>query len=162
MQRENGETGDVVDRIGVSGIVPVVELPAVEDAAPLLEALLAGGIATAEITLRTPAAIDAIALLRDSYPDATIGAGTVRRPGASGARSPFQQCGASGLDHLGMERESEIIVAGKHDHLAAIEFYRGPALGLHGVIIRRVFQPHLGRVVVATASNDAFLFFEEE
>jgi 2-dehydro-3-deoxyphosphogluconate aldolase/(4S)-4-hydroxy-2-oxoglutarate aldolase len=71
--------GDVVDRIGASGVVPVVELPAVEDAVPLLEALLAGGISTAEITLRTPAGIDAIALLRDSYPDATIGAGTVRR-----------------------------------------------------------------------------------
>jgi 2-dehydro-3-deoxyphosphogluconate aldolase/(4S)-4-hydroxy-2-oxoglutarate aldolase len=79
MQTENAPPRHAFEALERAGIVPVVELPAVADAAPLLEALLAGGISTAEITLRTPAALDAIALLRGAYPDATIGAGTVRR-----------------------------------------------------------------------------------
>ena len=80
MQSEEASVAQVVvGRLATTGIIPVVELPAVEDAVPLLEALLEGGISTAEITLRTPAAVEAIALLREAYPAATIGAGTVRR-----------------------------------------------------------------------------------
>jgi len=61
-----------------TGVVPVVELASVGLAAPLLEALLAGGLGVAEITLRTEAGLPAIGLLREAYPDALIGAGTVR------------------------------------------------------------------------------------
>jgi 2-dehydro-3-deoxyphosphogluconate aldolase/(4S)-4-hydroxy-2-oxoglutarate aldolase len=48
-------------------------------AAPLAEALLAGGIAGAEVTLRTPAAFDALAVMA-RYPGFTAGAGTVLNP----------------------------------------------------------------------------------
>jgi 2-dehydro-3-deoxyphosphogluconate aldolase/(4S)-4-hydroxy-2-oxoglutarate aldolase len=64
--------------IAAAGLVPVVELPAAQQATALLDALVAGGLPVAEITLRTDAAFDAIALLRRSHPDAVIGAGTVR------------------------------------------------------------------------------------
>ena len=46
-------------------IVPVVVLHDAADAHPLADALVAGGIRCAEITLRTPAGIDAIRALRD-------------------------------------------------------------------------------------------------
>jgi len=45
------------------GVVPVVELRDADDAAPLLDALTAGGCGVAEITLRTDAGLDAIRAL---------------------------------------------------------------------------------------------------
>jgi 2-dehydro-3-deoxyphosphogluconate aldolase / (4S)-4-hydroxy-2-oxoglutarate aldolase len=68
---------DAISTLERLGVVPVVELKAVEAAAPLLDALSAGGLPVAEVTLRTPAAIDAIRALRRSHPHALIGAGTV-------------------------------------------------------------------------------------
>lgn len=61
-------------------IVPVVVLHDAADAHPLADALVAGGIRCAEITLRTPAGIDAIRALRDRD-DILVGAGTVVDPG---------------------------------------------------------------------------------
>lgn len=69
---------EIVERISALGVVPVIELGSVEQAEPLLEALSAGGLPSAEITLRTAAGIEAIPLLRRSHPDALVGAGTVR------------------------------------------------------------------------------------
>jgi 2-dehydro-3-deoxyphosphogluconate aldolase/(4S)-4-hydroxy-2-oxoglutarate aldolase len=59
--------------------VPVVVLDDPGRAAPLADALQRGGIRCAEITLRTPAALGAIAALRD-LSDFTVGAGTVLTP----------------------------------------------------------------------------------
>jgi 2-dehydro-3-deoxyphosphogluconate aldolase/(4S)-4-hydroxy-2-oxoglutarate aldolase len=56
----------------------VVELDSIKEAEPLLDALTAGGLPAAEITLRTPVGLEAINLLRGLYGDALIGAGTVR------------------------------------------------------------------------------------
>ena len=72
------QTGDILSRITSLGVVPVIELGSVGQAEPLLEALSAGGLPSAEITLRTPAGIEAIPLLRESHPGALVGAGTVR------------------------------------------------------------------------------------
>jgi len=57
-------------------VVPVVVLDRADDAAPLADALVGGGIGCMEITFRTAAAADAIALVagRD---DVVVGAGTV-------------------------------------------------------------------------------------
>ncbi|BDZ54087.1 bifunctional 4-hydroxy-2-oxoglutarate aldolase/2-dehydro-3-deoxy-phosphogluconate aldolase [Agromyces marinus] len=59
--------------------VPVVVIDDAGLAEPVAEALLAGGIGCAEITLRTPAGIDAIAALRD-LDGFAVGAGTVLTP----------------------------------------------------------------------------------
>ncbi|TWT49386.1 putative KHG/KDPG aldolase [Rubripirellula amarantea] len=58
------------------GILPVVAIENSADAGPLADALEAGGLPIAEITLRTQAGIDAIAALssRDGF---IVGAGTV-------------------------------------------------------------------------------------
>ena len=60
------------------GVVPVVELGSVEQARPMMEALLGGGGPVAEITLRSAAGLAAIGALRGAYPEALVGAGTVR------------------------------------------------------------------------------------
>ncbi|MGH9104381.1 MAG: bifunctional 4-hydroxy-2-oxoglutarate aldolase/2-dehydro-3-deoxy-phosphogluconate aldolase [Acidimicrobiales bacterium] len=66
-----------VARVRGLGVLPVVELPDAGQAVPLFEALCAGGLPAAEITLRTPAGLDAIRLLAKAYPGALVGAGTV-------------------------------------------------------------------------------------
>ena len=58
-------------------LIPVVEIDHAAAAAPLGEALLAGGIGIAEVTLRTAAGLDAIARLRRDLPELAVGAGTV-------------------------------------------------------------------------------------
>jgi 2-dehydro-3-deoxyphosphogluconate aldolase/(4S)-4-hydroxy-2-oxoglutarate aldolase len=65
-----------------SPVMPVIALEDAERALPLAEALLAGGILTLEITLRTPAALEAIRRIRRAFPEAHVGAGTVTTPEA--------------------------------------------------------------------------------
>ena len=59
------------------GVVPVVVLENKEDAVPLAEALVQGGLPCAEITFRTEAAAESIRLMSEKYPDMLVGAGTV-------------------------------------------------------------------------------------
>ena len=58
-------------------IVPVTTLKAVEDALPLAEALLDGGLDTLEITFRTAAARPAVRRIAETFPALRIGAGTL-------------------------------------------------------------------------------------
>lgn len=60
-------------------VVPVIVVQRIEQAVPLAQALVAAGIRVLEITLRTPAAVEAIAVIRREVPDAIVGAGTVTR-----------------------------------------------------------------------------------
>src|SRR5210317_675263 len=67
-----------IDKIIAAGhVMPVIVIDRAEDAAPLGNALLEGGIQTAEVTLRTPAALDAIEAMAKACPELTVGAGTV-------------------------------------------------------------------------------------
>ena len=59
------------------GVVPVVVLENKEDAVPLAEALVQGGLPCAEVTFRTDAAAESIRLMSEKYPDMLVGAGTV-------------------------------------------------------------------------------------
>lgn len=83
---------------------PVVPVIVVNDAAiavDLAHALVAGGIRTLEITLRTKAALAAMRRIRDEVPDALVGAGTVRtRAHLEAALDAGAQFGISpGLTH---------------------------------------------------------------
>jgi len=60
-----------------SPIVPVMVINNVEHAVPLAKALVAGGITTLEITLRTEAALESITRIKAEVPEATVGAGTI-------------------------------------------------------------------------------------
>lgn len=63
----------------VSPVIPVVVIDDADDAVPLAEALVAGGVKVIEITLRTPAAIDAVRAITAAVHDMVVGVGTVRR-----------------------------------------------------------------------------------
>ena len=58
-------------------LIPVVVIDRAEDAVPLAEALLEGGIKSIEITLRTPAGMAAIEQVAKHVPDIIVGSGTV-------------------------------------------------------------------------------------
>ena len=60
-----------------SGVIPVIEIDDAKHILPLVEALSAGGLALAEITLRTPAALEAIRRLAREKGDFLVGAGTI-------------------------------------------------------------------------------------
>ena len=62
-------------------VLPVVVLERREDAVPVARALVAGGLPAIELTLRTPAALDAIRAISDEVPEILVGAGTVVTPG---------------------------------------------------------------------------------
>ena len=70
-------SGTLATRLRAIGVVPVVELPAAELAVPLAEALVAGGLACVEITLRTAAALPGLEGVRRRFPELLLGAGTV-------------------------------------------------------------------------------------
>lgn len=83
---------EILAELGRSGIVPVIKIEQEEHAIPLGEALLAGGLPCAEITLRTEAGLGAIGRIAAALPRVLVGAGTVlsveqaERAVASGAR----------------------------------------------------------------------------
>ncbi|WP_454441341.1 bifunctional 4-hydroxy-2-oxoglutarate aldolase/2-dehydro-3-deoxy-phosphogluconate aldolase [Vibrio bathopelagicus] len=58
-------------------IIPVIAINRAEDTVPLGKILVENGMPCAEITLRTGCAIEAISIMRKTYPDMLIGAGTV-------------------------------------------------------------------------------------
>lgn len=78
--------------LGRTPVIPVVVLEDADLAVPLARALVDGGLTAIEITLRTPAALDAIRAVARDVPDALVGAGTVLTPdqvtaaSAAGAR----------------------------------------------------------------------------
>jgi 2-dehydro-3-deoxyphosphogluconate aldolase / (4S)-4-hydroxy-2-oxoglutarate aldolase len=61
----------------VAPVIPVVVLHDAEQAVPLARALADGGLPVVELTLRTPAAVDAIRDVAKEVPEVLVGAGTV-------------------------------------------------------------------------------------
>lgn len=71
---------NALELLAYSPVMPVIVIQDTESAVDLARALVAGGIRSLEITLRSPAALDAIRVIRDQVPDALVGVGTVRTP----------------------------------------------------------------------------------
>jgi 2-dehydro-3-deoxyphosphogluconate aldolase/(4S)-4-hydroxy-2-oxoglutarate aldolase len=61
-------------------VVPVLTIERLEDALPLAEALVRGGLTVLEVTFRTEVAAPAIVAIARELPDAVVGAGTLLRP----------------------------------------------------------------------------------
>lgn len=59
-------------------VIPVIVLQRVQDAVPMAEALVAGGVRVLEITLRTPVALACMEAIAKAVPQAIVGAGTIR------------------------------------------------------------------------------------
>ena len=63
-----------------AGIVAVLVVDDANDAVPLARALLAGGVNVMELTLRTPAALDALREIKANVPEMLAGVGTILTP----------------------------------------------------------------------------------
>ena len=59
-------------------VIPVIVLHQVQDAIPVAQALVAGGVRVLEVTMRTPVALRCIEEIARAVPEAIVGAGTVR------------------------------------------------------------------------------------
>jgi 2-dehydro-3-deoxyphosphogluconate aldolase/(4S)-4-hydroxy-2-oxoglutarate aldolase len=73
-----------IDLMERGPVIPVVVIDRADDAVPLARALLAGGVDTMEITLRTAEALDAIRSVAEQVRDMAVGAGTIVRPEQAG------------------------------------------------------------------------------
>jgi len=130
-------------------VIPVVVIEQAAHAVPMARALLAGGVRVIEVTLRTPAAIAAIAAIAQTIPDVIVGAGTVRSDAdaraalAAGARfavspgfSPrvAAACREIGLALLpGVATASEVMLATDHG-FRFLKFFPASAAGGLGVL----------------------------
>jgi 2-dehydro-3-deoxyphosphogluconate aldolase/(4S)-4-hydroxy-2-oxoglutarate aldolase len=61
-------------------VIPVLTIDRLEDAVPLARALVAGGVRTLEVTLRTSVAIEAAKAMIAEVPEAIVGIGTILNP----------------------------------------------------------------------------------
>lgn len=71
--------------LDVAPVIPVVVLDDADHAVPLARALVAGGLPIIELTLRTPAGLEAIRRIATEVPEILVGAGTVRNAGQAQA-----------------------------------------------------------------------------
>jgi 2-dehydro-3-deoxyphosphogluconate aldolase / (4S)-4-hydroxy-2-oxoglutarate aldolase len=67
----------IAELIRQATVIPVLTIDRLEDAVPLARALVAGGVRTLEVTLRTPVAIEAARAMIAEVPEAIIGIGTI-------------------------------------------------------------------------------------
>lgn len=70
---------NIGDIMRLAPVIPVLVVEDAADAGAIARALVAGGLRVIEVTLRTPAALDAIAEMR-KVEGAVVGAGTVLNP----------------------------------------------------------------------------------
>ena len=71
---------DLLCQIENAAVLPAIVLDDASHATPLAEALLAGGLPCAEVTLRTPDALDGLARMAAHSANLIVGAGTVLEP----------------------------------------------------------------------------------
>ncbi len=67
--------------LALAPVIPVLSIDDLKRALPMARALVNGGLPVLEVTLRTPQALDVIALIRRELPEAIVGAGTVLNRG---------------------------------------------------------------------------------
>lgn len=140
-------------------VIPVIVIDRVDDALPLAEALLAGGVQVLEVTLRTAAGLPAIEAIARNLPEAVVGVGTVlnaddaRRASEAGARfavSPGytpEVGGACRRLHLpllpGVATSSEIMAA-LADGFSFLKLFPAEAAG--GVPLLKAWASPFGQV----------------
>ncbi|KAA1259871.1 KHG/KDPG aldolase [Rubripirellula obstinata] len=70
----------ILNRLRKSGVVAGFSVEKLEHAVPLTRALLAGGIDTIELLLRTADGIDSVKAICDEVPEMQVGVGTILTP----------------------------------------------------------------------------------
>lgn len=140
-------------------VIPVIVINKVEDAVPMAEALLEGGIKVLEVTLRSSCALEAMEAIAKAVPDAILGSGTVRSikdaqaskdVGCQFAVSPgyTSELGKAaremGLSLLpGVSTGSEIMMANADDYYFLKLF---PAVAVGGINLLKGFAGPFGDV----------------
>lgn len=103
------------DLFKITPVVPVMVIERLEDAVPMAEALMAGGIRLLEVTLRSEVALSAIERLRERVPKAIVGAGTVTTP------AQLQQVKAAGAQFaISPGVTNDLLRAGAHGDVPLI------------------------------------------
>ncbi len=122
---------DIGQIMRTSAVIPVLVIDDAATAQPLAEALVAGGLKVLEVTMRTPAALDAIREMRQ-VPGAIVGAGTVV---STGQFEQVVEAGAEFIVSPGLtERLAQPIIASGVPYLPGVatagDIMRGLDLGL--------------------------------
>ncbi len=69
---------NTLDLVACGPVIPVIVIDRLEDAVPMAQALVDGGVRVLEVTLRTSIALQCMEAIARSVPGAILGAGTVR------------------------------------------------------------------------------------
>ncbi len=69
----------IIELMRLGPVIPVIVIDNADDAVPLARALVKGGVRVLEVTLRTPAALAAIARIAAEVDDAIVGVGAIAR-----------------------------------------------------------------------------------
>lgn len=69
---------NTLDLVSHGPVIPVIVINRLEDAVPMAQALVDGGVRVLEVTLRTPIALKCMEAIARAVPNAILGAGTVR------------------------------------------------------------------------------------
>ena len=125
-------------------VIPVIVIQRLQDAVPLAQALVDGGVRVLEVTLRTEVALAAIEAIARAVPQALVGAGTIRSAAdaraAKDAGSVFgvspgytaavgAACVEAGLPLLpGVATASEVMAA-QADAITFLKFFPATAAG---------------------------------
>lgn len=146
----------ILDQFYKIGIIPVLEIDSALHARPLAEALLAGGLSVAEITLRTEAALESIRLVTREVKDILVGAGTVinREQAAAACNAGAQFLVTPGMMEdviLWAQQHSIPILAGA---VTPTEMIRGINLGLK--ILKFFPAETMGGLRAIKAMSDPF------
>jgi 2-dehydro-3-deoxyphosphogluconate aldolase/(4S)-4-hydroxy-2-oxoglutarate aldolase len=125
-------------------VIPVIVIQRLQDAVPLAQALVAGGVVVLEVTMRTPVALQAIAAIARAVPQAIVGAGTIRSAAdARAARDAGSAFGVSpgytaavgaacreiGLPLLPGVATAGEVMAAQADGLSFLKFFPATAAG---------------------------------
>ncbi len=143
---------NTLDLVQYGPVIPVIVLQKVEEAVPLAQALVAGGVRVLEVTMRTPVALASIEAIAKAVPDAIVGAGTIRSAadaraardagslfGVSPGYTPEvgRACKDAGLPLLpGVATSSEVMTA-QADGLSFLKFF--PAMQAGGIAMLKAF-----------------------
>lgn len=100
----------VLATVAALRIVPVVVVDGAQEGLRLADALVAGGLPVAEITLRLPGALDAIRAVAAERPGVVVGAGTVISPGQ------VDEVVAAGARFIVSPGTSESVIARAQEH----------------------------------------------
>ena len=153
-------------------VIPVIVIQKLEDAVPMAQALVDGGVKVLEITLRTPVALQCMEAIAAKVPGAIVGAGTIRSVadakaaknagcvfGVSPGYTPEvgRACTEIGLPLLpGVSTASEVMMANA-DGYGFLKLFPATAVGginllkaLHGPFPDVAFCP-TGGITVETA-----------